>query len=792
MDTQFLCDFIDNLLANNGLKLKRAIGVGLFLFNKLRNKAPNYILDNLKELDKLSLEKKKAILKEVKKFLEEQKKNLQTKSILPREERKPIDLFFKSIDSVKILSKTEKKTLKALGIETVYDALFYFPEKYEDKRLNNWIKTAKVGEKVALKVRIQEVRKLDDGKYSFEVICSDGTGTLSLKYRYKNTSFAYKAFKRGLEIVVYGKLKSYKGEKYMVHPEVKTVNNEELGKILPVYYVRKRGELQEISSKTKQKRVRKALTTLSNTLYKFFPEYLPDYLLEKYGFPDISLCIKELHSPEDISVKALNNSSDLYHKRVIYDELFTFQLALLLKKRELQKEKAPKINVDYEYIMNFKKNLPFNLTNAQERVINQILSDISKETPMNRLLQGDVGSGKTIVAIITALAVVKSGFQVAVMVPTEILAHQHFKRFSQLLKEKGINVALLTGSLAPSQKQSVYRHTKEGNIHILVGTHALIQEKVEFKKLGYVIIDEQHRFGVLQRKLLLEKGKGFYPHCLVMSATPIPRTLALAMYGDLEISVIDELPPGRKEVRTKLFFESEKEKVYEKIGKELEKGNKVYVIYPLIEESEKLNLKAATEEYTKWKKLFTDKKVYLLHGKMPDREKLKVMEDFKREGDILVSTTVIEIGIDIPEATIMVIEDAHRFGLSQLHQLRGRVGRSDKEAHCYLIVPDELKNENKESLKRLRIFVKTTDGFKIAEEDLKLRGPGELIGVSQSGYFGFRIANLARSQDRALLKVARKDAEELIDNNPDLKGLDTLKKLILYKYGKKLDLSSVA
>lgn len=790
MDKAFLKNFIDGLLLNDGLKLKRAFGVGLFLFNKLKDYAPQYILESLKELDKLPLEKKKAILKEVKKFLEEERKEKKER-VLP-EERKPIHLFFQPLEKVKILNKAELTTLKALGINTTIDALYYFPVRYEDRRLNTSIKTAKVGEKVALKVKVLEVKKLTEGPYTMEVICSDGTGTLSLKFKYKNTRFALAAFRKGREFVVFGKLKSFGGEKYMVHPEIKSTSSEDIGKIIPIYYARKKGELEEISSDTRQRRVRKALQKISFYLHKYFPEYLPKELKEKYGFPDVALALYELHNPESVSVKQLNEFSDPYHRRMIYDDLLLFQLALLIKKKEVQSQPAPKISINEEELREFIGSLPFELTNAQKRVIKEILEDLKKDTPMNRLLQGDVGSGKTIVAIITAYAVVKSGYQVAVMVPTEILAHQHFQKFSEILKKKGIRVALLVGSLTPSQKHATYRLIREGLVDVVVGTHALIQEKVEFKKLGYVIIDEQHRFGVMQRKLLLEKGKGLYPHCLVMSATPIPRTLALSLYGDLDLSIIDELPPGRKEVRTQLFFESEKERIYEKVREELEKGNKVYVIYPLIEESEKMNLKAATEEYEKWKKLFPDKKVLLLHGKMPDREKLKVMEEFKESGDILVSTTVIEVGIDVPEATLMVIEDAHRFGLSQLHQLRGRVGRSDREAYCFLVVPDEIKNKDTETIRRLRVFVRTTDGFEIAEEDLKLRGPGELLGVSQSGYFGFQVANLTRSQDRALLEKAREDAKKLIEQDSTLSAYENLKKLLLYRYGDKMDLSLIA
>ena len=789
MDKDYVKNFIDGLLLNDGLKLRRAFGVGIFLFNKLKDDAPQYILDSLKELDRLPFEKKKAVLREVRKYLEERREKKEKK--LP-EERKPIDIFFKGIDKLKILTKTEASTLKALGINTIIDALYYFPVRYEDRRLNTSIRTAKAGEKVALKVRVVDVKKLNESPYTVEVVCTDGTGTLSLKFRYKNTRFVSVAFRKGREVVVFGKLKSFKGEKYMVHPEIKNPNSEEIGRILPVYYARKKGEIEEISSQTRRRRVRKALQKISSYLYKFFPEYLPEELRDRYAFPDVALAIYELHNPEDIPVKALNEFSDIYHRRLIYDDLFLFQLALLLKKQEIQSQTAPRISLNEDELKEFVNSLPFKLTKAQERVIGEILEDLGRDIPMNRLLQGDVGSGKTIVAIITAYAVVKSGYQVAVMVPTEILAHQHYKKFSEILGKKGIRVALLTGSLTPSKKKSVYRLIREGLVEVIVGTHALIQDKVEFKRLGYVIIDEQHRFGVMQRKLLLEKGKGFYPHCLVMSATPIPRTLALSIYGDLDLSIIDELPPGRKVVRTKLFFESEREEIYEKVKEELEKGNKVYVIYPLIEESEKMNLKAATEEYERWRNLFPDRKVFLLHGKMSDREKLKVMEEFKERGDILISTTVIEVGIDIPEATLMVIEDAHRFGLSQLHQLRGRVGRSDREAFCYLVVPDELKSKDNETLKRLKVFVKTTDGFKIAEEDLKLRGPGELLGVSQSGYFGFQVANLSRSLDRFLLEKAREDAKYILKKDRNLSAYENLRKLLVYRYGEKMDLSLIA
>ena len=520
--------------------------------------------------------------------------------------------------------------------------------------------------------------------------------------------------------------------------------------------------------------------------------------MEKYGFPTIDIALKSIHLPPSTeSFGELEALQTDYQRRFIYEDLLIFSLAMLLQRRRVKSLKAPKIETEEDFIEEFEKKLPFKLTKAQKRVLKEILSDIAKEEPMNRLVQGDVGSGKTIVAIAAALAAVKKGFQVAVLAPTEILAQQHFKNFQRFLVETGFltadKIALLTGSFSPSLKKKLKNLIAKGAISVVVGTHALLQEDVEFKKLGLVVIDEQHRFGVLQRKALIEKGKGFYPHTLVMTATPIPRTLALTVYGDLDLSIIDEMPAGRKPVLTRLLYESEKNRLYAHIRSELEKGNKVYVIYPLIEESEKLNLKAATEEWKRWKELFPDKKVFLLHGKMKDSEKQKVMEEFKESGDILVSTTVVEVGVDVPDATIMVIEDAHRFGLAQLHQLRGRVGRSEKQSYCYLVVPDQLKEEaNKETLKRLEIFVKTLSGFKIAEEDLKLRGSGNILGTEQSGYFTFPLADLNRHYDREMLIKARNDAQKILKATPDLEKLPELKKLLLYRYGDKMELGFVS
>jgi len=404
---------------------------------------------------------------------------------------------------------------------------------------------------------------------------------------------------------------------------------------------------------------------------------------------------------------------------------------------------------------------------------------------MNRLVQGDVGSGKTVVAAAGAFFAAKTGYQTAVMAPTEILANQHFKSFGTFLKPLGIRVGLLTGSMTKKEKETMYRAIKEGYIQVIIGTHALIQEGVEFKNLGLAIIDEQHRFGVKQRVELKKKGR--MPDVLVMTATPIPRTLAMTAYGDLDVSIIDELPAGRKPVKTQIIFEDEREKLIDLLKKELEKGNKVYIVYPLIEESEKLELKAATEMFHYWENKLKPYAVGLLHGRMKQEEKDRVMESF-RKGDfqVLVSTTVIEVGVDVPDATVIVIEHAERFGLAQLHQLRGRVGRGEKESFCYLVTS---RSAGEDAIKRLKVLESTNDGFKIAEADLQFRGPGEIFGTRQSGLGDFKIADLRR--DFEILKIAREEAQKLVEKNPELEGLDDLKELMKFRFGEKFDFVEV-
>jgi len=778
-------EVIRDLSENNYAKLKRSLGVGLYLFNLLKDNVENSYLDLLKDFDRLPIEKRIGILK----ILEERLKS-PTPSFdidFSNIEKKPLTAFFKPVEELKVLEEKEKKILKAFGIKDLYSALYFVPLRYEDRRLSNSIKTTRSGQKVALKVRVIDTGFDPQEKYPAWVECEDGTGKLFLRFKYKDKRALY-GFRKGQEIIVYGKLKEYKGEKYMVHPEL--LKDAEAGKIIPFYYIRTDGELKSISAKRRHEILRRTLTKLSEYA-KYMPEYLPSKLLEKRKLPRIAESLYFVHRPINFSEEELNNFSTPFQRRLVYEDLFLFQLALQVIKSQIKGLPAQALQNPEKSIEEFIKSLPFSLTQVQRKVIREIVEDIKSQRPMNRLLQGDVGSGKTVVAMAIAYAFAKEGYQSAIMVPTEILAQQHYENFKKFLEPLGIKVGLLASSVKGSLRKSVLYHTKHGNIHVLVGTHALLQEGVEFKRLAFVVIDEQHRFGVMQRKLLLEKGGGLYPHCLVMSATPIPRTLALSLYGDLDLSILDQMPQGRKPVKTMLVFESEFEKVLEAVRSEISKGHKVYVIYPLIEESEKLQLKSAMQEYNKWKELLPGKQVLLLHGRLKEEEKREVMEKFKKEGHLLVSTTVVEVGVDVPDTTLMVIESAHRFGLSQLHQLRGRVGRSHLQSYCYLVVPEEIKADS-EAIKRLRVLVKSNDGFEIAEEDLRIRGPGELLGVSQSGYFGFWVANLARAQDRFILEQAKEDSVELMKEDASLQNYRDLKRLLLYRYGDKMDLSYIA
>ncbi|MEK6539525.1 MAG: ATP-dependent DNA helicase RecG, partial [Deltaproteobacteria bacterium] len=562
-----------------------------------------------------------------------------------------------------------------------------------------------------------------------------------------------------------------------------------------------------------QKTIRRIIRNIVDEFVSHAVGSVPLSILKRYGLMELTNAVSEIHKPiselptpnlvpADFKQGSELSKDWLPRKSVVFDDLFSLELGLALKKQGMGKETGIAFNTDSARlgrVENFRRMLPFRLTAAQERVISEIKGDMSEPHPMNRLLQGDVGSGKTVVAFISSLIAIENGYQAAIMAPTEILAEQHYLNIHKYAEKLGIKTVLLTSSLAKTERNTALAGIKSNDISLAIGTHALIQEDVEFSKLGLVIIDEQHRFGVIQRAMLKNKGamgngqgagKNLTPDVLVMTATPIPRTLSMTVFGDLDISIINELPPGRRPIKTKVFRERERAQVYKTIRGELEKGRQAYVVYPLIEESEELDLKDATRMAEHLRKdIFPEYKTGLLHGRMKADEKEAVMKAFKdRETDILVSTTVIEVGIDVSNATCMVVEHAERFGLSQLHQLRGRVGRGEHDSHCVLLAANI---GSIDTYKRLKVMEETNDGFRIAEEDLKIRGPGDFLGTRQSGLPDFRIADIMT--DAAMLKKARDEAFNLIRNDPALEREEhsALKEIVKARWKGRLELATV-
>ncbi len=694
----------------------------------------------------------------------------------------PLDFFLRPIESFKF-KKTSLKVFSKLGLKTLFDVLFYLPFRYEDRASLTPIRGLKPGEKALVKgkiVKVAEVETFRRKKKLLKAVIYDKTGSLTVVF-FQRKVFAFykallsKAHELNRDVLLYGSVKYSSGGFSMVHPEIEVLDpymnkDYRLGTIVPIYHL-----TENINGST----LRRNIKNIVETYAPHFPDYMPGSIIKKHNLIGLSEALWKVHIPGNEDVGNLNSFKSPAQRRLIFDELFLFQLALSIRKKELKANTGIAFDIKNEWLDVFEKMLPFKLTTAQEKVIDEIVNDMKSSKPMNRLVQGDVGSGKTVVAMAASFLSVKSNHQVAVMAPTEILARQHFERFKELLNPTGINVAILTGSSTKKERDKVYSGILDGTIDIVVGTHAIIQDKVRFKNLGLCIVDEQHRFGVLQRAAL--KGKGQFPDTLVMSATPIPRTLAMTVYGDLDISTIDVLPSGRKPVRTRVVHESERESLVKFLRKELKSGNRIYITYPLIEESEKLELKAATTMHGYWQSKLKGFNVGLLHGRMKQDEKEKVMQDFKNgEYQVLVSTTVIEVGIDVPEATVMVIEEPERFGLAQLHQLRGRVGRGRSQSYCFLATP---KGISEDAMKRLKVLESTNDGFKIAEADLKLRGSGEIFGTKQSGIGDFRIADVARDFD--ILKLSNREANSSIENVEDL---EKLKKLITLRFGNRLSL----
>jgi ATP-dependent DNA helicase RecG len=677
------------------------------------------------------------------------------------------------VTSLRGVSATYGKRLQRLGVSTVRDLLFLIPRRYEDYSTLKAISKLEYGEEVTLVATIWDTktRKARNGLHITTCILADGTGTIEVTWF--NQPYLARRLRPGREIVISGKVEEYLGRLTFQSPTWEPLEREQLhtARLVPIYPL-----TEGIGERWLRRLINHALDGFASRV----EDPLPPQLRAREELLDLAGALGGIHFPR--SQAELERA----RRRLCFEEFLLIQLGVL-RKRHAWRSRQSQALPPSPPVERFLASLPFQLTGAQKRAWRQVSEDLASATPMSRLLQGDVGSGKTVVAAAGMIQAVAAGFQAALMAPTEILAGQHFETICRLIGdlslarggqgEQPVRIALLTGSLAAREKEEVREAIANGQVDIVVGTHALIQEGVEFVRLGLVIVDEQHRFGVHQRTSLQRKGDGdLAPHLLVMTATPIPRTLSLTIYGDLDVSVIDELPPNRQRVRTHLALPRERERAYEFLRREVEGGHQGFIICPLVEESDKLEARAATEEYERLQEeVFPDLRLALLHGRMKADEKEGVMAAFRGgEYDILVSTAVVEVGIDVPNATVMMIEGANRFGLAQLHQFRGRVGRGDAQSYC-LLLSDSTSPEARE---RLRIVESTTDGFSLAEEDLRLRGPGEFFGTRQSGLPDLKVATLA---DTHILEEARQAARALFEADPELEqpGHELLRQRVL-------------
>ena len=671
-------------------------------------------------------------------------------------EKKPLKT---SIRFFRGIGEKREMFLEKIGIRTVEDLLEYFPRAYLDRRYVIPIKDLMVGQDATVVGKVTSFRMIPGRKSRFVLRLYDGTGELNCVW-FKGGFYLKNKFQLGESLAVSGKVRFFGGFQ-MTHPDydrISDFNDDEklnTGKILPQYHTTHDLSDAGLDSRGMRRILYRAVLDYS----QFVTENLPDELRRSHGLLGRREAISAIHFPDS------PHQLEAAIRRLKFEELFFLQLMLAYRRYlSRNREEGIAFATVGKRTRNLVENLPFRFTDAQKRVIREIWSDMKKPMPMNRLLQGDVGSGKTIVALVVMLLAVENGFQAALMAPTEILAEQHYLTFHRMLERLGVNVALLTGSQKKKEKESALKALQEGYLDITIGTHALIQETVDFKNLGLVVIDEQHRFGVLQRANLRAKGKR--PDVLIMTATPIPRTLSLTVYGDLDVSVLDEKPANRKPIITTWRTEKKREEIYKFVRERLKLGQQAYVVFPLVEESEKLDLRAATEAYELFRKgIFSGISVGLLHGRMKGSEKESVMEAFKGgKIQLLVSTTVIEVGVDIPNATVMVVEHAERFGLTQLHQLRGRVGRGAEQAYCILLAYRPISKDARQRLEAMRA---TDNGFKLAEVDLKLRGPGEFFGTRQHGLPQLKLANVIEDSD--LLKKARKEAFHLVQTDPALR-----------------------
>jgi len=676
----------------------------------------------------------------------------------------------------------EKKSLlfHKLNIFNLYDLITFFPFRYEDRSNITKIKNIKSGQwhTVLGRVIAHDYFMAFRRKRILKIIISDDTGYFSLICY--NRNYLKDVLKKESMVFISSNKFVYKYNELQTSDfdyEISDTDDPDTlkihtGRLVPIYHT-----TESLSKKI----IRTLIYREMSKVIKNIDDPLPEDLKKKYKLKDLSLCLYKLHFPSNIK------EVEIVRRRLAFDRFFFLEMVLASNKKKITMQEKEQNYLKDSIVKKFLAELEFQLTSDQKKVLEEILKDLKSKKIMNRLLMGDVGSGKTIVALISALFVIENGYQIAFMVPTEILAQQHFINIKKFLKNFNIKVELLIGKQKTGERKTVLQKIVSGAAQLVIGTHALIEENVEFKNLGYIIIDEQHRFGVLQRAKLHLKSKT--PDVLVMTATPIPRTLSLTVYGDLDISLIKEMPPGRKPIKTLWFPQKKIQQVYELLRREMREKRQVYVVYPLVKESEKMDLKDAESMYLNFRDhIFNDFKVGLVHGQMKKHEKDEIMDKFRAgKINLLVSTTVIEVGVDIANASVMVIEHAERFGLAQLHQLRGRIGRGDIQSHCILITGYKLTDEGK---KRMRAMVKYTDGFKLAEIDLEIRGPGELMGTRQTGLPDLSPANLL--EDQTILSAAREEAFKIIDNDPELKNHALLKEYLANENYKELNLIQIS
>ena len=680
-----------------------------------------------------------------------------------------VDLY-KDVKYIKGVGPNRVKLLNKIGIFTLKDLITYYPRTYEDRSKPKNLYECQDGEEVFVRAiacsRLSDIRLR--GRTMQKLLIRDETATAEAMWF--NQSYLKSKFEQGKEYGFYGRVSKKYGKIELMSPQFDEGNStKNTGRIIPIY---------PLTYNLSQNNLRKIMENGIKEVYGNLEETLPNYILDEYKLEKINKAVKDIHFPESF------NDFNIARTRLVFEELLSVQLALLeLKNRYMNEEKGIIFdkNVKISDVIN---SLPFKLTGAQRRVLEEIEGDMESDKTMNRLLQGDVGSGKTVVAMCSAYKAVKSGYQAAIMAPTAILANQHLENFKNILEKFDIKMELLISGITKKKKEDILQRLENGEIDIIIGTHALIEDNVKFKNLGLVVTDEQHRFGVKQRSKIASKGNN--PDVLVMTATPIPRTLALILYGDLDISIIDELPPNRKKIETFAVNKNMTDRVNAFIKKQIDEGRQAYIVCPLVEENEEMDLKSVEKLYETYKtEVFPEYKVEYIHGKLKQKEKDEIMDRFKKgEIDILISTTVIEVGVDVPNSNIMVIENAERFGLAQLHQLRGRVGRGEYKSYCIL----KYEGKGETVRKRMKVMCDTNDGFIISEKDLELRGSGDFFGTMQHGLPEFKIANLF--EDMQILKVAQEAAIKILSKDPKLENKENvlLKRLIRDKFQKRIEI----